>query len=333
MKKKSVDILNEADEFEAQLRWLLFKVDQAKVLYPSEDPEIGPVQWQPGIPIYSRPSAYGWRVGQLSIRPMYELIHTSQFHTPEVYYDEPRCWPCEVYWSGSQPCFVCGKERDAYYPGMIAIASIQREMERRYVISSDAIVGRFTASMEEVDRATAGMAEAMRSVRIPRINPIVWQREPVSPRSMRGNDLPDVITTSNPVIRSMPPRNEPIYWYGEIAPATFDFAAWQIANDPDLLPWWNSPAQGEEWVRERRRNLIEFPENFNINAVQNIFPTPVLNTIGYEIEGNVIIHHTTDDGSPTGHLFDALTITHQAMRAQERDWERPVNRSRRDYRG
>lgn len=105
MKKQSVDVLNDAYEFELKLNWQLFKAEQERVLYGPSN-----VGWKPGIPIWTRPRGEGF--GEQHTRRMFDLIPINRFHsTPfQIYMIDERCVDCEVSWMGPDPCWICGKE-------------------------------------------------------------------------------------------------------------------------------------------------------------------------------------------------------------------------------
>lgn len=127
MKKQSVDILDEATNFEQQMRWIMFQHENFVALQTLKE------GWIPGDPFYPHP----W--DRLSSEPQYvrwmaELLLDVDFWFPIMEdpsvtyaplregetvddYDEPeliervRCMECRVDWIGEEPCFVCDEVR------------------------------------------------------------------------------------------------------------------------------------------------------------------------------------------------------------------------------
>lgn len=306
MKKQSAAVLDEADDFEARLRWLLFKVDQAKVLYPSEDPEVGPEQWRPGIPIYKRPSRLGYVVGQLTIRPMIQDLPEGYFHTPEAFWFKSRCHDCEVFWEGADPCWVCGAICLEEVNGMMFLAQM-REMGRGMNVSVSANVDPLDmAGRVNIDPLTASME-------------LVSFQQRCAVLCLGLSSSMDELTEV-----STPAPGEPIYWTPERS--------------------------------ETRGNLIEFPDDFDLDGVQNAVLTPEINpqisldsdriddlfgryhTVWHQERRDEVVNRTiivshSGQLSSTGDQIDAVRATNRALLVREADWERSVNRSRRDYRG
>jgi len=107
MKKHSVDVLNEAYDFERKLNWVLFKAEQEALLYrPGEE-------WYPGDAMWSRPE-YFRDTNQQYIRCMIEEIDMGVFNNQDRVLFEARCEPCQVSWEGPGPCWVCGMHVKPY---------------------------------------------------------------------------------------------------------------------------------------------------------------------------------------------------------------------------
>lgn len=64
--------------------------------------EAQPEAWNPGDPLYDHPYLRGEGEGNC-VRPMFQLV--------EDYPPYARCKPCDVVWSGPEPCWVCGEDR------------------------------------------------------------------------------------------------------------------------------------------------------------------------------------------------------------------------------
>lgn len=64
----------------------------------------GDADWLPGDPIHDAPR--GCLFDEQTIRPMLDL-----FDDDELALWAPRCEPCNVSWTGPDPCWVCGTER------------------------------------------------------------------------------------------------------------------------------------------------------------------------------------------------------------------------------
>jgi hypothetical protein len=112
MKKRSVTVLDEADDFEAKLRWVLFKTEQDKRLFEYNDD----VPWYPGMAMYPRPR--GHLVFEQTVRYMVQELDDLREWDDWFEY---RCEDCETWWVGMDPCWVCGEERldltKSFWPG------------------------------------------------------------------------------------------------------------------------------------------------------------------------------------------------------------------------
>lgn len=71
------------------------------VLAGWEAQPIADADWLPGDPLYDDPRASDDHEAQC-VRPMVEVL--------PIYESRPRCGDCEVSWSGTDPCWVCGAE-------------------------------------------------------------------------------------------------------------------------------------------------------------------------------------------------------------------------------
>lgn len=101
--KKSVAILNEADDFGRILDWQLFCMEQENLLWGYRES----VEWLPGDPLYPYPNRIWFDInGQGNyVRPLVEVL--------DDFYLGPgvRCEDCQVSWWGRDPCWMCGKKR------------------------------------------------------------------------------------------------------------------------------------------------------------------------------------------------------------------------------
>jgi hypothetical protein len=69
--------------------------------------------WFPGDPLYSRPR--GYICGEQTVRSMVQLLHPDLEHfILDQFRWEPRCWTCDVSWSGADACWMCGDPTTAW---------------------------------------------------------------------------------------------------------------------------------------------------------------------------------------------------------------------------
>lgn len=113
MKSKSNVVLNGASAFERKLNWLLFQQEIDHIWGG------GPGEWRPGFPIHPVPITVLLKchIPMFELRPIDEfnmLENEGSWATP--FADEARCRPCQVWWKGKDPCWVCGQRRIALEP-------------------------------------------------------------------------------------------------------------------------------------------------------------------------------------------------------------------------
>lgn len=96
-RSQTIDILNDAYDMQRRLDWVLFSNENEH--HGSES------EWVPGDPLFDRPHMYSSHAQY--IRPMFELM--DYFHNNNSVYFTARCSECKVYWSGDEPCWVCGE--------------------------------------------------------------------------------------------------------------------------------------------------------------------------------------------------------------------------------
>lgn len=109
MKSNTTQILNEADDMERRLSWVLFKAEQEAMLYSGNEDE-----WSPGDPVYLPPELTVDYFQEPTEDEIVAYAHT------QVYFNPPRCDDCGTYWKGEEPCFICGETRPIgfeFYPG------------------------------------------------------------------------------------------------------------------------------------------------------------------------------------------------------------------------
>lgn len=100
-RSQSIDVLNDAYDFQQSLDAVLRRHDDT----PDYSVETA---WVPGDPLYERPS---YHEGGQYVRHMFDL-YDDHLGLEGIDHDSDnmRCWDCEVYWEGAEPCFVCGLE-------------------------------------------------------------------------------------------------------------------------------------------------------------------------------------------------------------------------------
>jgi hypothetical protein len=175
MKKRSVTVLDEADDFEAKLRWVLFKTEQDKRLFEYNDD----VPWYPGMAMYPRPR--GHLVFEQTVRYMVQELDDLREWDDWFEY---RCEDCETWWVGMDPCWVCGEERldltKSFWPGHkaaytsfddVTLRLDMSDMERRM----GRVALRLREPFEDVGRDAARAGEQMRG-----LTPIILTRDGVS---------------------------------------------------------------------------------------------------------------------------------------------------------
>lgn len=97
-RSQTVDLLNETDNLESRMRWLLFQQEIAHI-WNGPDQVAGVPVWRPGEPIY----------------------HPQETNVLDLDFDgyiegsfAVRCTSCEVSWRGDDPCWSCGAEVPLY---------------------------------------------------------------------------------------------------------------------------------------------------------------------------------------------------------------------------
>src|SRR4051812_665298 len=101
MKTQSVNILNDADEFERRMNWQLFASEQESVLWGgAEEDENGGKTWRPGDSLWPMPRGHFY--GEQTVRRMIQEFDTDNDRSS-------RCEKCDVWWIGPDPCFECGE--------------------------------------------------------------------------------------------------------------------------------------------------------------------------------------------------------------------------------
>lgn len=130
MKSDTTQILNEADDMERRLSWVLFKQEQDARLYGDEG------SWRPGMPLHCQP-----RIDHMPTPfevEAYNDITKDRFNLP-------RCEPCGVFWKGEEPCWICGEHRPMGF-----------ELHSRHLTSGI----RFEVNTEGFQQAVARATEA-----------------------------------------------------------------------------------------------------------------------------------------------------------------------------
>ena len=99
-RSQTIEVLNNADDVQRRLDWVLFSNDNEH--YGSES------DWAPGDPLYDEPSGCD---GDQYVRPMFEEIDINSFHIQHADRERRvRCTDCDTFWVGEEPCFVCGTD-------------------------------------------------------------------------------------------------------------------------------------------------------------------------------------------------------------------------------
>ncbi len=110
MRTQSVEVLNEADEMQRRMDFVIFSQETA-IDYSTPG-------WVPGDPLWDRPE-FGPVAGVQYVRPMIQLIDDLGRTWSYV-----RCEDCDVHWSGPDPCWMCGVERPSRRPSSELIYNI-----------------------------------------------------------------------------------------------------------------------------------------------------------------------------------------------------------------
>lgn len=262
MKSDTTDILNEADNMERRLSWVLFKQEQNARLFNGEEYDWrGNLLWRPGDVV----GLSTWVEPEEESPPSTdELIAYGHTH---VFFNPPRCDECETYWKGPEPCFICGEVRDLgfeFYPGHGASAvrvrfGVDAEgFGQSMARAMEAFVGDFSHSFIESGRAvTRAFNQAL---------------TPNETRRMLG--LPEVQT---PAIHS-----------NHDSPAAVDFvryteadadAACEIYRQSSIIENWDQIFPPDVAItiypNENGSNSIQMPENVDLEAPVAV-PTPVV---------------------------------------------------------
>jgi len=87
---QTTEVLNDSDDFERKLSWILFKQEIA-IDYSQPG-------WVPGDPLHEPPE-----------------LTWANYSFPETHvepvFNKTRCFSCNTSWLGPEPCWVCGEDR------------------------------------------------------------------------------------------------------------------------------------------------------------------------------------------------------------------------------
>lgn len=104
-KTKSAEVLNEADRFEDILNYTLFVQEQDSRLWSG-----GEGEWHPGDPLPPQEIDPAFELDMEQSFSREDFVMHNQAHVDRFKYFTIRCEDCEVSWTGSEPCWMCGKQ-------------------------------------------------------------------------------------------------------------------------------------------------------------------------------------------------------------------------------
>lgn len=242
---QSANVLNEADRFETQLRWILFKQEQEAV----HTALLLDTGWAPGNPLHEYPNSY---LGGQYVRYMVDLLPLDRFHDEDgIKYFRARCDECEVSWEGYDPCFSCGVERAHPYAKIHFNAEY---LDRRAARA-------FFAFETAAQRAVIGMATAQQA----------WAASVSESLSglMSVRDFRVALGMTEYGIASSPVAfSTDAYRNADLAPLPFYM---QSAQEREITlsaidEWYNPSIRARGWV--------ELPEDLDLSLPEVEIPLP-----------------------------------------------------------
>lgn len=180
---QTMDVINDTTTMQSRIDTVLASVQ------PEYDwsPEI---EWWPGDPLYPRPNVFQ-NVDNLQgvwIRPMFQVLDDLS-----VLEGMARCIPCDVYWRGDEPCFVCGAEDDHYKPLQPRVIFNNRFGELTSVVSDN--VGVYATFSIDIDFEPFRQAAHRASERMEELQTTMW-------RTLAEASRFDVETFSRPTVQT-----------------------------------------------------------------------------------------------------------------------------------
>lgn len=301
MKSDTTDILNEADDMERRLSWVLFKQEQEATLYGGDDfdEEEGVMAWRPGDPVYLPPELMPSYREQPSVDEMIAYGHT------QLSFNPPRCDECETYWKGPEPCFICGETRELgfeFYPGhgspavRVRFGVDAEGFGRSMAQAMEAFVGDFQHSFVETGRAlNRALLTTNETRRLLGLGDVAIPEVRSNHDSAVGFDLADYSRRDADTACAIYRQSSIIENWDQIVP-------------PDVAI--------TMYPSENGSNSIQMPENLDLEAPVAV-PMPVID------------------------VFSCATISEMSRLIERRHAEdrrsraidRPVTERRRDYRG